>query len=71
MELSGLSMSLSAGSINTGLELAVLSKALDAAEETGEVLTEMMAQAAVIPGLGEYIDIRDRKSTRLNSSHMA
>ncbi|MFG6332849.1 MAG: YjfB family protein [Lachnospiraceae bacterium] len=58
MELSGLSMSLSAGSINTGLELAVLSKALDAAEETGEVLTEMMAQAAVIPGLGEYIDIR-------------
>lgn len=58
MELSGLSMSLSAGSINTGLEMAVLSKALDAAEETGEVLTEMMAQAAVIPGLGEYIDIR-------------
>lgn len=59
MELSGLTMSVSAGSINTGLELAVLSKALDTAQETGEALTEMMGQAAaMIPGLGEYIDVR-------------
>lgn len=59
MELSGLTMSVSAGSINTGLELAVLSKALDTAQEAGEALTEMMGQAAaMIPGLGEYIDVR-------------
>lgn len=58
MELSGLTMSVSTGSINTGLELAVLSKALDTAQEAGEALTEMMGQAAMIPGLGKYIDVR-------------
>ena len=58
MELSGLTMSVSTGTINTGLELAVLSKALDTAQEAGEALTEMMGQAAMIPGLGEYIDVR-------------
>lgn len=57
MEISGVSMSMPTA-VNTGLELAVLSKALDAAAETGEVLTEMMEQMPVIPGLGEYIDIR-------------
>ena len=35
----------------------MLSRVLDTAEQTGEVLTEMMEQIAV-PGLGEYIDIR-------------
>ena len=58
MELSGLMMSVSPGSINTGLELAVLSKALDTAQDAGEALTEMMGQAAMVPGLGQYIDIR-------------
>lgn len=57
MDISGLSLSVSTGRINTGLELAMLSKVLDTAEESGEMLTEMMAQAPV-PGLGEYIDIR-------------
>ena len=58
MEISGVSMSAYTGSVNTGLELAILSKALDTAAETGEVLTEMLEQAPVIPGLGEHIDIR-------------
>lgn len=57
MEISGVSMSMPAA-VNTGLELAILSKALDTAAVTGEVLTEMMEQAPVIPGLGEMIDIR-------------
>lgn len=55
MEISGVSMP---SSINTGVEIAILSKALDTAAMTGEVLTEMMGQAPVIPGLGEHIDIR-------------
>ena len=58
MELSGLMMSVSPGSINTGLELAVLNKALDTAQDAGEALTEMMGQAAMVPGLGKYIDVR-------------
>ena len=58
MELSGLMMSVSPGSINSGLELAVLNKALDTAQDAGEALTEMMGQAAMVPGLGQYIDVR-------------
>ncbi len=59
MDISGLSLSVSTDRISTGLELAVLSKALDTAEETGAVLAEMIGQAtAMIPGLGEQIDIR-------------
>lgn len=57
MEISGVSMAMPS-SINTGVEIAILSKALDTAAMTGEVLTEMMGQAPVIPGLGEHIDIR-------------
>lgn len=57
MDISGLSVSMSTSSINTGLEIAMLSKALDSAEITGEALNEMM-EAVAIPGLGENLDIR-------------
>lgn len=57
MDISGLSVSMSTSSINTGLEIAMLSKALDSAEATGEALNEMI-EAAVIPGLGENLDVR-------------
>ena len=57
MDIAGLSMSLSTAKLGMGVELAMLSKVLDTAEQTGEVLTEMMEQIAV-PGLGENIDIR-------------
>lgn len=57
MDISGLSVSMSTSSINTGLEVAMLSKALDSAEITGEALNEMM-EAVAIPGLGENLDIR-------------
>lgn len=57
MDISGLSVSMSTSSINTGLEIALLSKVLDSAEAAGEALNEMM-DAVAIPGLGENIDIR-------------
>lgn len=57
MDISGLSVSMSTSSINTGLEVAMLSKALDSAEITGEALNEMI-EAVTIPGLGENLDIR-------------
>ena len=57
MDISGLSVSMSTSSINTGLEIAMLSKVLDSAEIAGEALNEMM-DAVAIPGLGENLDIR-------------
>ena len=57
MDIAGLSMSLSAATLNTEVGIAMMSRVLDTAEQTGEVLTEMMEQIAV-PGLGEFIDIR-------------
>ena len=57
MDISGLSVSMSTSSINTGLEVAMLSKVLDSAEIAGEALNEMM-EAVAIPGLGEILDIR-------------
>lgn len=57
MDISGLSVSMSTSSINTGLEIALLSKVLDSAEVAGEALNEMM-DAVPVPGLGENIDIR-------------
>lgn len=52
MDISGLSVSYTSGTINTGLEIAMLSKALDTAESAAQVLTEMMGQAAIIPEIG-------------------
>ena len=57
MDISGLSVYMSTSSINTGLEVAMLSKVLDSAEIAGEALNEMM-EAVAIPGLGENLDIR-------------
>ena len=57
MDISGLSVSMSTSSINTGLEVAMLSKVLDSAEIAGEAFNEMM-EAVAIPGLGENLDIR-------------
>ncbi|HBN55220.1 MAG TPA: putative motility protein [Lachnospiraceae bacterium] len=58
MDISGLSMSMPADRINTGLEMVLLSKVLDTAEETGEALEEMMSSVPAVPGLGENIDLR-------------
>lgn len=57
MDIAALSMSMSASRLSTNMGIALLSKVLDTAEETGEILDEMMAEAAA-PGLGEILDIR-------------
>lgn len=58
MDISGLSMSMPTDRINTGLEMVLLSKVLDTAEQTGEALEEMMGSVPATPGLGENIDLR-------------
>ena len=57
IDISGLYVYMYTSSINTGLEIAMLSKVLDSAEIAGEALNEMM-EAVAIPGLGENLDIR-------------
>lgn len=59
MEISALSMAVSNSSLGANISIAVMSKALDTAQETGEAITQMLE--AVIPPsseLGQYIDIR-------------
>lgn len=57
MDVSALALSVSAGRTNSSISIALMSKVLDTAEATGEALNEMI-ESAVIPGLGENIDIR-------------
>jgi hypothetical protein len=56
MEISALSIPMYTGTGNTGLEIAMMSKALDTAEIAGDALTRMME--AVVTGLGQNMDIR-------------
>ena len=55
MNISAVSFS-APGSIQTGLELAVMSKALDTAEVTGDAISKMLE--ASVTGLGQHIDLR-------------
>ena len=57
MDISGLSVSMSTSSINTGLEVAMLSKVLDSAEIAGEALNEMMEAVAILGCDSSYFDI--------------
>ena len=50
MEISALSVAMPSGSINTGLDYAMLAKALDTVQETGDALAKMME--AAVTGLG-------------------
>ncbi len=56
MDIAAMSLSLSACSVNTNISLAMMSKVLDTAEVTGEVLTEMI-DSIPVQGLGEHIDV--------------
>ncbi|MCI9074236.1 MAG: putative motility protein [Dorea sp.] len=56
MDIPTLSMAMAEYNVSSSISLAVMSKILDTAEATGEVLTEMAASASV-PGLGDNIDI--------------
>lgn len=57
MNIGALTVSMSTGSASQSMNLLMLDKALDTAEETSDMLTEMM-DSITIPGLGEHIDIR-------------
>lgn len=56
MNISALSIPVSTSGINTGLEIAMMSKALDTAENTGDAIAKMLE--ATVTGLGQNIDIR-------------
>ena len=55
MDITSISSTVYSGNINTGLELAMLSKVLDTAEESGEAIMEMLAS---VTGVGMNIDVR-------------
>ena len=55
MDISALSISMSAQNLNTDVQVAMLSKSLDTLEDMGDGLTKMM-EASVYPYLGQSID---------------
>ncbi|MCI9148496.1 MAG: putative motility protein [Hungatella sp.] len=55
MEISSLSVAMPSGSINTGLDYVMLSKALDTVQDTGDALAKMME--AAVTGLGGQLDL--------------
>ena len=57
MNIGALSVSMSTASTSQSMSILMLDKVLDTAEETSDLLTEMM-ESVTIPGLGEHIDIR-------------
>lgn len=57
MDIPALSIAMSMDKVNTNWGIAMMSKALDTAEDTGEALTKMM-ETSVSPNLGQNIDIR-------------
>ncbi len=57
MDIPALSMAMSMDKVNTEWGIAMMSKALDTAEDTGAALTKMM-ESSVTPNLGQNIDVR-------------
>lgn len=61
MDIAGLSMAMSASQVNSAFGVAMLSKSLDAASDTGAQITDMIDAAAmersVNPGVGANFDM--------------
>lgn len=57
MDIPALSIAMSLDKVNTDWGVALLSKAMDTAEDTGDALTKMM-ESSVTPELGQNIDVR-------------
>lgn len=57
MDIPGLSVAMSQANVVNDVNIAVLSKALDTMEESGELMVQMMEQS-VNPHLGANIDVR-------------
>lgn len=56
MDIAALSTSMAMEQLSVSVNMAVMSKVLDTAEASAEVLTQM-AETLTVPGLGENIDI--------------
>ena len=56
MDIAALSSALSQQKLMSDFSVAVMSKTLDTAEDTGDALTKMMEQS-VQPNLGQNIDL--------------
>lgn len=56
MDIPALSTMMSMERLSTNISFAMMSKVLDTAEVTGEVLTEMI-DSIPVQGLGEHIDV--------------
>lgn len=56
MDIAGLSMALSAQSVQNDVGVLLLKKGLDTVEDLGEGMVSMM-EASVTPNLGQNIDI--------------
>ena len=56
MDIAALSMAMAQDRVMTDVGTAMLSKAIDQGQETGDTLTKMMEQS-VNPNLGGHIDI--------------
>lgn len=57
MNIPALSVSMARSELSIDVGTALMAKALDTVEDAGAALEEMI-ETAVIPGLGENIDIR-------------
>lgn len=57
MDIPGLSVAMSQANVSNDLGIAVLAKTLDAVEESGELMVQMM-ERSVNPHLGANIDVR-------------
>lgn len=56
MDIPALSTAMSMEKLSLNVSIAMMAKVMDTAEAAGEAMVEMM-DAAVIPGLGENIDV--------------
>lgn len=56
MDIAALSTNMAMEQLSVSVNMAVMSKVLDTAEASAEVLTEM-TEALAVPGLGENIDV--------------
>lgn len=57
MDIAALSTAMSMDRVQTDWGIAMMSKAIDTAEETSAALTKMM-ETSVAPNLGQNIDVR-------------
>ena len=56
MDISSIYFSMPSGNVTNAIDVALLAKVLDTAEQSGDALAQMME--AVATGLGQHMDLR-------------